>query len=382
MLKQLGRDVDAFTPMDQHLASASPRKAKRAFVLCLDGFGFKEFAMSDRFRGLYPHFGTWITSVFPSITSCALSSLYQALPPARHGIAGHYVWKDSPGGVVDMLKMQVDGARWPLSAAGFDVQTWKQEPGILESRVSEGLPGYQLMHYSIVNSGLSTYSYGKANIIGFSETLEGFTKAGKMLRDIPTGWVGLYLATVDTLSHALTGDSPQVGLAVRQIEESVRWMVSTLPRDVVEDTVFYVLADHGQNTLKETHRWSQEQKDWLLTHCRGLGFSGRVMHYYAKPGAESELVPWLREGIGEHGQVFAFDEMKDLAGPAKDETWARRSMGDALVILRSGHNWDKEGLMKKRKEYSTELISQHGALTWDEMFIPMLCAPLSAMLGE
>ena len=382
LMKQLGRDTDGFTTLEQHLAPASPRKAKRGFVLCLDGFGFKEFALSNRFRSLYPHFGTWITSVFPSITSCALSSLYQGLPPARHGLLGHYVWKDSPGGVVDMLKMQVDGARYPLATAGFDVQTWKREPGILESRVTEGLKGFQLMHHSITNSGLSTYSYGKASLVGFGETLEGFTKASRMLQDMDTGWVGLYLATVDTLSHVLTGDSPQVGLAVRQIEEAMRWMVSTLPRDVAEDTVFYVVADHGQNTLHTTHRWTQPQKDWLLNHNRGLGFSGRVMHFYAKPGMEDELPEWLKEGIGEFGQVFTFDEVKELAGPATDEAWARRSLGDAVVIMRSGHNWDKSGLMHKHKEYPSELVSQHGALTWDEMFIPMLCAPLSAMLGE
>ncbi len=382
LFRQLNREAEGFPHLERHLPSASPRRAKRGFVLCLDGFGFKELAQSDRFLRLYPHFGTWITSVFPTITSCALSSLYQGLPPARHGILGHYVWKDSPGGVVDMLKMQVDGARWPLVSAGFDVQTWKREPGILESPASEGLPGYQLLHHSITNSGLSTYSYGKANLVGFSETLEGFTKAARILRDIPQGWVGVYLATVDTLSHALTGDAPQVGMAVRQIEEAVRWMASTLPRDVADDTVFYVVADHGQNTLQTTHHWSQEQKDWLLSHCRGLGFSGRVLHYYAKPGTEAELVGWLRAAIGEFGQVFPFDEAKELAGPATDEAWVRRGLGDAVVVLRSGHNWDKEGLLKKRKVYPSELISQHGALTWDEMFVPMLCAPLSAMLGE
>jgi hypothetical protein len=382
LLKQLGRDVDGYPHLERHLPSAAPRRARRAFVLCLDGFGFKEFAMSERFRALYPHFGTWITSVFPSITSCALSSLYQALPPARHGILGHYVWKDSPGGVVDMLKMQVDGAKYPLSAAGFDVQTWKREPGILESRVSEALPGYQLVHHSITNSGLSTYSYGKAHVVGFAETLEGFTKAARILQEVDTGWVGLYLATVDTLSHALTGDAPQVGLAVRQIEEALRWMVSTLPRDIAENTVCYVVADHGQNTLHSTHHWSSEQKDWLLGHTRGLGFSGRVMHYYAKPGGEEELLGWLRANLGDSGQAFTFDEVKELAGEATDESWVRRSLGDVVVVLRAGHNWDKEGLMRKRKEYPTELISQHGALTWDEMFTPLLCAPLSAMLGE
>jgi hypothetical protein len=382
LFRQLGREAEGFTHLERHLPPASPRRAKRGFVLCLDGFGFNQLALADRFRSLYPHFGTWITSVFPTITSCALSSLYQGLSPARHGILGHYVWKDSPGGVVDMLKMQVDGARWPLAAAGFDVQTWKREPGILESPSSVGLPGYQLLHFSIANSGLSTYSYGKASLVGFSETLEGFTKAAKILRDLQQGWVGLYLPTIDTLSHALTGDAPQVGIAVRQIEEAVRWMVSTLPRDVADDTVFYVVADHGQNTLRTTHRWSTEQKDWLLGHARGLGFSGRAMHYYAKPGGEAEMAGWLRAAIGDRGQVCTFDEAKELAGPARDEAWVRRGLGDVVVVLRAGQNWDKEGLLKRRKEYPSELISQHGAMTWDEMFVPLLCAPLSAMLGE
>ncbi|MBI2299430.1 MAG: alkaline phosphatase family protein, partial [Armatimonadetes bacterium] len=36
---------------------------------------------------------TWLTSVFPSITSTAMTSIYQGLPPSRHGILGHQIWK-------------------------------------------------------------------------------------------------------------------------------------------------------------------------------------------------------------------------------------------------------------------------------------------------
>ncbi len=384
LYRLLGQEAPGHADLRPYLPAGSPRSARRGFLLCLDGFGFKELAQSERFRQLYPHCGTWITSVFPSITSCALSSIYQALPPARHGVLGHHVWKDFPGGVVDMLKMQAQGAQVPLAAAGFDVHAWKREPGFLETPVGMSLPAYHLMHYSIVNSGLSTYSYGKATLVGFAETLEGFTKGAKILSDLERGWVGLYLATVDTLTHALGGDSPQIGLAVRQIEQALAWMASTLKPEVAAETLFMVIADHGQSMIRHTIKLEREQRDWLQLHTRGIGFSGRVMHVYlaGERQQQQEVAAWLQDLTGDAGRVFAFEEVADIIGQegAGGDPWARRTLGDLVVILREGHNWDKYGLMEIKKVYPTLLVSQHGGLSWNEMFVPMLCAPLTAML--
>ena len=380
----LGYGAESFPNLLAHLPLDAPRRAKRGFVLCLDGFGFKQMAGSQRFRDLYPRCGTWLTSVFPSITSCALSSLYQALPPARHGILGHLVWKDFPGAVVDMLRMQVGGASAPLIAAGFDVQRWKREPGFLETPVGTALPGYHLMPYAIVGSGLSQYSYGKSVLVGFVEALEGFTKAAKILGEMSQGWVGLYLPTIDSLSHALGGAAPQVGLAARQIEEAFSWMVKQLPAQVVDDTLFMVIADHGQADLRHVLAWEGERREFLQLHTRAVGFSGRVMHLYATPEQLRELLPWLAEQVGDAGAVVPFDQARALVGlengSAADAEWVRQTLGGAVVVLRDGYNWDKQGLTQSaHKPYITQLVSQHGGLTWDEMFVPWLCGPLSAM---
>ena len=375
----LGHDPGARGDLLSILPKASPRQAQRAFVLCLDGFGFKELAGAERFRAVYPRYGTWITSVYPTITSCALTSLYQALPPGRHGILGHYVWKEFPGAIVDMLRMQADGAETSLAAAGFDVRRWQREPGQLDGT---GPRGSQFLHFSIVNSDLSTFCYGKAELGGFQETLEGFTKAARRLEESPHGWVGLYLATIDSLSHAVTGDSPQVSIAVRQIEQALAWMVSILPRGVAEETALFVVADHGQNTLRSIGRWNAPQRDQLWERARAVGASGRTMHFYAKPGQRASLLGWLRDSFAEAADVFEYEEIAELTGPGRDDEWVRQSLGDAVAVFRSGFHWEKDGLLRKIKKYETELVSQHGALTWDEMFVPMICAPLSAFAGE
>jgi Type I phosphodiesterase / nucleotide pyrophosphatase len=373
--------------LQAYLPPGSPRRPKRVLLLTLDAFGFKELAQSRRLAELYADYGTWITSVFPTITSCALSSLYQGLPPARHGVPGHVIWKDFPGAVVDMLRMVVPGARASLSDAGFDVNRWKREPGILD-RSNGAVPGYQLMNRHIVGSGLSTLIYGKTPLVGFIAPLEGFTKAGQMLEAMDTGWVGLYLDEVDALSHVLTGDSPQMGLAVRHIEDSLAWLAAGLPRRVAEETALCVVADHGQSSVREHIPLYGEPEQWLKAHTRAVGNSGRVLHVYLDPGQEPRVAAWLRETVGERGQVFSFDEIKALTGPPLDgsggadpahEAWVRQSLGDLVVLLDDGVNWQKRDPAKASGPYESRLVSQHGSLTWNELFVPFLWAPLSAM---
>ncbi len=388
ILEVLGRTREGFPTLSAQLPDAAPRRAKRALLLCLDGLGFKELAQAPRLSSLYERYGTWITSVFPSITSCALSSMFQALPPDRHGILGHYVWKDFPGAVVDMLRMQASSARWPLAAAGFDVQSWKREPGLLDTDVGAGLSSYHLMPFSIVTSGLSTYSYGRSVMLGYLEPLEGFTKAAKLLTDMKEGWVSLYSATIDTLSHSLGGSSAQIGLALRQLEAALAWLVSVLPRQVAEETVLLLAADHGQTDIRTLLGFAGETRDWVQRHTRAVGFSGRVLHVYLHKGqAPGETLSWFRDQVGDKGMVMSFEEAATLAGPPvpaggnghaarPDPAWVRQTLGDLVVVLRGDYSWDKEGVLPTGKTYSTPLVSQHGGLTWNEMFVPFLCAPL------
>jgi hypothetical protein len=382
----LGRAVDGYPSLARWLPPGTPRAMRRALLLCVDALGFKELAQTRRLQALYPEYGTWITSVFPSITSCALSSLYQALPPARHGIAGHVIWKDFPGALVDMLRMQVPGAREPLAASGFDVNRWKREPGFLETPQGAALPGYQLMNRRIVGSGLSNLIYGRTPLVGYLDLLEGFTKAARILSELEHGWVGLYLEDVDTLGHVLSGDAPQLGLLLAHLEASLAWMAGSLSPAVAEETLLLVVADHGQSTIRERLPLYGENLAWLERHTRAVGNSGRVLHVYLKPPQQARVRPWLEEFVGARGRVFDFEEVAHLAGPPMGDgadpahaSWLRQSLGDLVVLLERGCNWERHDPAQPQPPYESRLVSQHGSLSWDEMFVPLLAAPLAAL---
>lgn len=389
----LGEETPGYPHLLSLLGKDSPRKASRVLFLCLDAFGFKELELSHRFKGLYPDYGAWVTSVFPTITSCALSSIYQGLPPARHGMPGHVIYKDFPGDVVDMLKGKVPGAKATLKEAGFDTNHWKRESGILENGMGSGLTGYHLMDAQIVASGLSEVIYGKTRRIAFHDPMEGFTKAATILRDISRGWVSLYVPRVDTLSHVMTGNVPQMELVVRHLEDSIAWMASTLPASVLDDTALVVVADHGQNNIDRHLPLYGDNLAWLKANTKALGSSGRVMHVYLNGGDEAKVAAWLGDFVGEAGRVFTFDETRALTAPETywqgaseaDAAWLRQSLGDLVVVLKGGWNWerhDPDGTPHRDAPYQSRLRSQHGALTWEEIFVPLLVAPLAAILSE
>ena len=389
LLSLLGRPVEGAADLSAFLPGGSPRRASRVLLLCIDGLGFKELALAARLPALHREWGTWVTSVFPSITSTAITSMYLGLPPSRHGILGHRVWKDLPGGIVDMLRMQVVGAKLPLAAAGFEVNGWKREPGVMDGPHADGLTGIQLMPAAIVGSGLSAYCYGNTQLLGFLEPMEGFAKAAHLLSDMRNGWVGMYLSTVDSLTHALGSDIEPVQLALRHIEDGLTWMASRLPTHVLEDTALMVVADHGQSPVRRTVPLEGAAWEWLEAHTRAIGFSGRVMHVYLGPqgqGQEAEAAARLKALMGDLGEVLTYEQARGLVGPEPDGSpgdaeWVRQTLGDLVAVLRGEVNWDKRRPGDLPFPYGNPLQSHHGAMSSDEMFVPLILAPLSALRG-
>lgn len=361
-----------------------PRGRKRALLLCVDGMGFKEIGQSQALKSLWSQYGSWITSVFPSITSAALTSIYQAQPPGRHGLAGHHIWKNMPGALLDALRMQVLGASAPLEASGFDVNLWKREPGLLDlDEAYSGIEAIQLLPQGIVGTGLSHFAYGKLPLSGYAHEVEAFAKAARLLPQMRTGWVGIYTPTIDTLAHHWSGANSEVGLCLRWLEDCLKWLAQQLPPEIRRDTAVIVATDHGHADVKQHVDLDSEKLQWLQQNTRAVGHSGRVLHIYG-PTSENDVKAWLAQLVGDAGHVFNFDDVSALAGvdTGADQAWrefARESLGDIVVVLRDGHNWRRPQKTPPTDPAPTQLVSQHGGLSWNEMVVPFIAAPLETL---
>jgi len=115
-----------------------------------------------------------ITSVTPSTTTSALTTLWTGRSPKEHGIVGYELWLKEYGIVTNMvlqspMSYQHNGSSndGSLSRAGFDPQEFLSLTTLGSHLRAHGVQGYAFQHYSILNSGLSRMLMNDVTLRGF-----------------------------------------------------------------------------------------------------------------------------------------------------------------------------------------------------------------------
>ena len=198
---------------------------KRVVLLTLDGFGWNLFQARQELVTAVSHKAAIVdqlTSIFPSTTVAALSSLWTGSAPAQHGLVGLRMFFPEfavSAGMLDFSPLFFK-ARDALVDAGLKPDTFLQHPGVGEQLAAAGISTYAFKGYEIVDSVLSqmhgrgvTESFG---VITFAEMLVQMRelldkKAGERL------FINAYWPSIDTLSHYHTWQGTAVSAELRAL---------------------------------------------------------------------------------------------------------------------------------------------------------------------
>lgn len=99
-----------------------------------------------------------LTSIVPSTTSSALSSLWTGRSPAEHGIVGYEMWMKEYGMVVNTIvqaPMSYKNDFGSLVKAGFIPEEFIPFTTLGTHLAKHQVRSYAFQHYSISRSGLS-----------------------------------------------------------------------------------------------------------------------------------------------------------------------------------------------------------------------------------
>ncbi|MEM4243646.1 MAG: alkaline phosphatase family protein, partial [Candidatus Bathyarchaeia archaeon] len=94
--------------LEEHIRKSGYERIKNVVLIILDGFGFNQFS---RYHQKYRFFAKIadegrvfpITSVFPSQTTNALTTLNTGLSPQEHSVFEYFIYLKEAGMVVDTL---------------------------------------------------------------------------------------------------------------------------------------------------------------------------------------------------------------------------------------------------------------------------------------
>jgi hypothetical protein len=319
-------------------------------LLVLDGLGWSALdAHADRLPELTAMTSVPATSVVPSTTAAALTSIATGLAPAAHGVVGYRMRVG--GQILNILRWQVAGER-----NAPDPRRVQPTPPFL----GRGVP-------VVTRAEFRETGFTGAHLRG--ATLLGWRTTAVLVEHVRRAVVGgarfvyAYYDGVDKVAHEYGLNDGFYAAELAAADALVGALRDTLPPEYA----LVVTADHGQVHVGPDAVVDLDSLDRYVSTYSG---EGRFRSLHARPGASANLRAAARECFGEVAWVFARDELFDdgwLGAGATAETRGR--VGDVILAARALTSFRDPGDPKE-----SLLVGRHGSITPDEMLVPVAVA--------
>lgn len=325
--------------------------ARQVVLLVLDGLGAEQLALR---RACAPVLasgeGTAITSVAPSTTATALTTLTTGLAPAVHGTVGYRVAIE--GSILNLLSWRLGDrdARRLLPPRVF--QPFPSFPG-----AGGSVPVVSRNEYA--TTGFTASHLGDASLHGW-HTPSGLVVEVCRLVQAGAPFVYAYYDGVDRAAHA-QGLGEHYEAELRTVDRLVGDLIDALP----SHAALVVTADHGQVEVGSSVQLLGSD---IMGGVTLLSGEGRFRWLHARAGAAKDVADAAAESFGAVAWVYTRDEILGqgwLGGEPSPDVGSR--LGDvALVPFSATAFLDPADTGEQR------LVSRHGSLTPDEMWVPFV----------
>ncbi len=390
VLSLLGVNPGRTTLPKDALGATETAGVENVVLMLFDGLGYRELLRQTE-RGF---FGTLaakgnvrpITTVFPSTTAAALTTVSTGLTPQEHGLPEWFVYMDELDEVVVTLPFARVGEQ------GRDTLVGVIEPRFLfdGTTIFERLKKERVRSLSLTSRALAYTAYSKESRKGSkvhpcaSASDLAVSLRRRLDRARGRNLFYVYWSYIDTIEHIYGPNTPESEVEASLISHALQeGFVSKLGREAAKKTLVIATADHGQVNVepKDTVYMNRYRK---LPSFLARGPSGRVIPPW---GSARDAYLRVREDKLDEAKKYLEGKLEGIASVMKTEDAIhegffgvnkpsrkfRRRVGN-LMVLPHGKNtvW-----YRYREGDSLSLKGHHGGLSKDEMTIPLAVARVS-----
>ena len=330
--------------------------ARQVALLVLDGLGW------DQVRGaravaptLSEGSGGCITSVAPTTTATALTSITTGLPPARHGVVGYRVRvhagrPDDDGEILNVLKWRTGrgDARRTVPPTAF--QTAPAFGGTVAPAVTRS---------EFASTGFTAAHLSGARLVGWSVP-STLVIAVRDLLAAGEPFVYVYYDGLDKVAHEY-GLGEHYQMELRSVDRLIGDLVQVLP----PGAVLAATSDHGQVEVGPAVRLPTGD---LFDMAEMFSGEGRFRWIHARPGALHDAVAAAEDAHGHEAWVRTREQMVDegwFGGGLDAEVAAH--LGDVALVAHA-----PVAFLDPADTGETRLMARHGSLTAAEVEVPFL----------
>jgi len=328
---------------------AAVQSARQVVLLLLDGLGWEQLQeRTERAPTLSSLPGRSVSTVVPSTTATALTSISTGLTPGEHGLIGYRI--DIHGEILNIL-------RWSTPAGDARKRIPPSQLQPIPPFLGANVPVVTKAEFT--GSGFSMAHLAGARQIGFRMPSSLVVEVRRLLR-AGEPFVYAYYEGIDKVAH-------EYGLDEHYDAELVAAdrLVADLLEILPPDAVLLITADHGQVDCGDRVVALDPAIRAMIELQSG---EGRFRWLHARPGAAASLLDAVTDAYGDVAWVVPVEQVREDGwfGPRLSRDAAER-LGSVALVARDPVAFDDPA-----DTGPFRLVSRHGSLTPAEMLVPLL----------
>lgn len=340
----------------KHNRLALPKSAKACVVL-VDGLGTKNL----EFRAGHAPFLTEalknsgsISCGFPSTTVASIASFATGLRAGQHGLVGYQILDSK--------------SQLPLNVlTGMSVeQALEMQPNqtITELAGDAGVQAYCIGPGEYENSAFSVATMRGAKYVAAKTFDDRVSAALEILGRAEKSLIYLYFPELDQAAHAFGAASGEWVAKLEDLDSAMSQLAKKLPTG----SGLLVTADHGIiDVAHEKHIYLDEFSG--LDDLISVGGDPRVLFLYLETEPRPELIDELQSWMGKRVCVATKRQVIDAGWYSEVTAAASERMPDLFLIAVAECALYHRKFAKPK---SLRMIGQHGALSPEELTVPLI----------
>lgn len=297
-----------------------------------------------------------ITTVTPTTTSAALTTLTTGRLPAEHGLIGYQIMHPKFGLLSPLRDWgQIDNAR-----------DWQRAEPLFGLAATLGVRPLAFGRPAHAGSGFTRAILTGAEIVPGEKIHDRMTAAKRQLETGEPTLAYVYIDELDRAGHGYGWQSEQWTRRLEQLDVALADFLTGLPADVG----VVLTADHGMVDVQREQQVVFDLDDPIFEDVYAFGGEPRFRSFYLRSGADPHrLAAALTEIEGKRAWIATRDEAFTAGtfGPNLTEGVVDR-VGEVILAARGQVAY----YCTTDDPQAFDMIGQHGSLTDEEQGIPLV----------
>lgn len=317
-----------------------------------------------------------ITSIFPTTTTSALTTMHTGSCPSTHGILGCRVWEPDYGFILNAISMSPIGEPhrdWIFDNSSLNIEKFLQCESAFSLFQEQNLGSTLLVKDQFQGHALSRLLFREHKTTRFMGLTDMCTLSARIMNKASCEnkpyLVNSYWPMPDSYAHCYGIDSVEYHMELRVILQQLKdCFLSLLNPKALGRTFMIITADHGQVPMSNVIQ-CEDHPD--LMNCLMIPPTGeyRASFLFTRNGYHKKAIDYVNDNFYPALCAYPTTELIQKGIFGKKEGPGLKRAGDITVLAQADHCLS---YAYPQNKYSSASISHHGSLTKEELVVPFL----------